>query len=222
MHLAHRGLHGSEHPENSIGALVAAARHGLDGIEFDVRFSSDGVAFLAHDRTLLRTHDDPRAVDLLSSRELASLGVPRLDEALDALPGGLYVDLELKALPASSAGPDTMVSLAAQLHRVADRLVVSSFDAAHLRHVAAHVPGVARWLNVEPGTNLSGAISAASDLACSGVSLGLPDPDRRGSLLVHAAGLELALWTLRDRAEREVLETPGLVAVCVEGAAATR
>lgn len=36
---------------------------------------------------------------------------------------------------------------------------------------------------------------------------------------VTVAGLELATWTLRSRADREHLTHPGLIAACVEGEA---
>jgi hypothetical protein len=36
---------------------------------------------------------------------------------------------------------------------------------------------------------------------------------------VSAAGLELATWTLRSRADRGHLTHPGLTAACVEGEA---
>lgn len=93
--LAHRGLHG-DLKENSLAALAAVAGSGLDGVEFDVRFSADGVPCVLHDATLRRTYGDPRAASELSSETLSALGVPSLREALGALPAEVLLDVEVK------------------------------------------------------------------------------------------------------------------------------
>lgn len=58
--LAHRGLWGRfagvpDLPENSRGALQAADDQCMDGVELDVKLTSDGVAVLSHDFNLGRT-----------------------------------------------------------------------------------------------------------------------------------------------------------------------
>ena len=96
--LAHRGLHG-DLKENSLAALSAVVGSGLDGVEFDVRFSADGVPFILHDATLQRTYGDSRAASELSSETLSSLGVPSLRDALAVLPVELLLDVEVKEVP---------------------------------------------------------------------------------------------------------------------------
>ena len=56
LRLAHRGDWRAA-PENSLAALTAAlANPACDGIEFDVRASSDRVPVCNHDATLERVH----------------------------------------------------------------------------------------------------------------------------------------------------------------------
>ena len=99
--LAHRGYH-ADVPENTMAAFEAALRLGVDGIETDVRLSSDGLPVIMHDRATPKK----RAVVELTRREIESdVGhpVPVLDEVLDAFPDLLW-NIEIKnpeALPAT-------------------------------------------------------------------------------------------------------------------------
>jgi len=54
LNIAHRGG-GGEAPENTLAAFELALRQGADGIELDVRLSSDGVPVVIHDPRLGRT-----------------------------------------------------------------------------------------------------------------------------------------------------------------------
>ena len=52
---AHRGA-SDRFPENTLEAIEAAIPY-VDGIEFDVHFSRDGVGVIIHDETVNRTTD---------------------------------------------------------------------------------------------------------------------------------------------------------------------
>ena len=54
LKVGHRGAAG-EAPENTMAAFDLAWRQGVDGIEFDVQLSSDGVPMVIHDARLRRT-----------------------------------------------------------------------------------------------------------------------------------------------------------------------
>jgi len=210
--LAHRGLHG-DLKENSLAALSAVVGSGLDGVEFDVRFSADGVPFILHDATLQRTYGDSRAASELSSETLSSLGVPSLRDALATLPAEFLLNVEVKAAPSGE-----LFTLIRELRgEGAERLLFSSFDVDVLRKIRERAPEWPLWLNVEQAT--PGLVNQAGDLGVSGLSVekGLLVTDL--ALEVSAAGLELATWTLRSRADRQHLAHPGLSAACVEGEA---
>lgn len=208
-------MHGGPlgHLENSLDALLAAASTECDGVEFDVRFSRDGVPVIIHDETLARTHADERAVSALGASELQRLGVPTLSDALAVLPDSLFLDVELKVPPL----PSFFAVLGERSMDAGARLVISSFDDDALREVGLRAPQWSRWLNVESPSARTRARAHA--LGVDGVSV---EKSLLGSVWVRdlqAAGLELAVWTLRTREDLAHLSHPGLVAACVEGEA---
>ncbi len=72
--IAHRGA-SSVAPENTLAAFERALQDGADGIEFDVRLTSDRVPVAIHDATLKRTAGLDASIASLSSNELANVDV---------------------------------------------------------------------------------------------------------------------------------------------------
>lgn len=215
LRLAHRGLHGDPlgHPENSLPAMTAALAAGCDGVELDIRFSRDGVPVVIHDETLARTHGDHRAVVALEAAELERVGVPTLSDVLAVLPPGFFLDIELKVTPL----PTFAATLQHWRGNSVDHLVVSSFEEAVLRSVRSAAPQWRRWLNIEVAS--PGTLARVQALGVDGISV---EKSLLGSTLVDEAqrgGAELAVWTLRTKADRAALSHPGLFAACVEGEA---
>ena len=173
----------------------------------------DGVPFILHDATLHRTYNDSRAISELPSERLSSIGVPSLRDALASLPAELVLDVEVKERPR-----DELFSLIRELRgEDAEGLLFSSFDQEVLQEIRARAPEWPLWLNVEqPTPSLYGQARA---LGVSGLSIekGLLATDLARE--VTAARLELAIWTLRSRADRKHIAHPGLTAACVEGEA---
>lgn len=106
---AHRGG-GTTHPENTLPALREAVRLGVPMVEFDLALTRDGELVLMHDRTVDRTTDGKGRVSDLTLAELRKLDaggwkhprfagtrVPTFDEALEALPKDIWLNLDLKA-----------------------------------------------------------------------------------------------------------------------------
>ena len=213
LRLAHRG-DWRRAPENTIPALLAALKvPGCDGVEFDVRLSSDGVPVLLHDETLERVQRRPEAVDDLRARVLADLGVPTLASVLAALPHRAFLDVELKGrhdravveVLAAGRGPGLV------------NAVVSSFDVNTLKRIAGLVPLWPRWLNAHdlaPAT-----IAIATDLECRAISVEWHAIDRDSLARARAAGLEVAAWTVRRQPTAARLARLGVVATCVEAGA---
>lgn len=110
---AHRG--GSKlRPENTIVAFDHGLSCGADGLEFDVRLSSDGVPMVHHDETLERTTSGAGRLSAMNADALAQLDagynfsgvdgaawrgkgcrIPRLRDVLDRYPR-IPIVLELK------------------------------------------------------------------------------------------------------------------------------
>ena len=137
---AHRGASAAE-PENTVAAFRAAARLGADGVELDVRRTSDGRAAVVHDATLA----DGRPVADVALDEVPP-EVPRLVEALDAC-AGMVVNVEVKNAPWDpDFDPDEALAelvvrtLAERGGR--DRVLVSSFGEGAVARVRELDPGL--------------------------------------------------------------------------------
>ena len=77
---AHRGLHDTA-PENTMAAFLRAEIAGVDGIETDLRTTSDGHVVLFHDRTFAgRALTDYTYAEL---RQATRLDVPLLEHVLE-------------------------------------------------------------------------------------------------------------------------------------------
>ena len=213
LRLAHRG-DWRHAPENSIAALQAAlAVPGCDGVEFDVRLSSDGVPVLLHDETLQRVQGRTDRVDEVRARDLEDLGIPALADALHVVPHRATVDIDLKGLHdrtvievlAAGRGPGLV------------NAVVSSFLPETLERVAGLAPAWPRWLNAH---DLSAAtIGRAAELGCQAISVDFHAIDAGSVALARSAGLDVVAWTVRRKTTYGRLQRLGVIAACVEAAA---
>lgn len=104
--IAHRGASG-RYPENTMAAFRAAWESGADGIECDLRVTSDGAVVAMHDASLRRTCRDRRMLSQVTRADLAAVNaaggrgidaerVPELRTILDSTPDGRECVLELK------------------------------------------------------------------------------------------------------------------------------
>jgi len=213
LRLAHRG-DWRVAPENTVAAMrAAAAIPACDGLEFDVRTSSDGVPVVIHDATLERVQGRPDAVEAMTAAALADLDVPTLANVLEAADRHAFLDVELKTVP----GPAIVEVLAAGRGPQLTGAVISSFEEAALVRIGRLAPSWPRWLNAE--TLEPAILEQATRLGCVGISVWWETVDRDGMERSRAAGLEVAAYTVRDRATFDRLANLGLVAVCVEAAA---
>jgi glycerophosphoryl diester phosphodiesterase len=107
--IAHRGGEHRHHPENTLPALEAAIRLGVDYVEVDVRTTADGELVLSHDAEVDRCTDgrgevarmtlaEIRVLDagVRSGPEFSGTQIPTLQEVLQAARGrvGLYIDVK--------------------------------------------------------------------------------------------------------------------------------
>jgi myo-inositol-1(or 4)-monophosphatase/deoxyribonuclease-2 len=178
-------------------------------VEFDVRFSAEGVAVIVHDETLDRLFGVPRRVRDLSTTELAGFGVPTLTEALDAMPATTLIDLELKEQPTDAL----FAAIAEARGGSAEGIVLSSFHPAVLRRVEERIPTWPRWVNAETVADADQAIA----LGCVGLSVSMELLNDANINRWCAAGLEVAAWTVRDVKGAAWASDSRLTALCVEG-----
>lgn len=146
--IGHRGACGYA-PENTLPSLRLAVAQAVDMIEFDVHLTGDGELLASHDPHLNRTAGFPFLIELTESDFLRRFNVaahfdpqypetpmPRIEEAFDAIPPSLPVNVELKCLHADHASYVDV--LQKKLNR--KRLLISSFDWPLLREARARLP----------------------------------------------------------------------------------
>jgi glycerophosphoryl diester phosphodiesterase len=116
MVIAHRGAGGDlghVAPENTLFAIRAALLMGVDGVELDVRHTSDGKLVLMHDGDVNRTTDGEGNVSDLTLEQLKSLkieaptnlvkgdfscaNIPTLQEAFELTKDRLIIILDMKS-----------------------------------------------------------------------------------------------------------------------------
>lgn len=221
---AHRG--GAYHPEiegleNTMAAFRHAAALGYDYLETDVHLTADGVLLAFHDDVLDRVTDQKGAVRDLTLADVrrARIGgqeeVPTLVDLLDAFPAARF-NIDIKS--------DLAVDPLAELVRgreLWDRVLVGSFSRRRITRfrtlTEGRVPTAAHpWqivaFRLSPSARLARAL-AGEDFAAFQV------PHRRRRVTVvtpgfvrraHAAGHQVHVWTIDDRAEMNALLDRGV------------
>jgi len=161
---AHRGA-GKLAPENTLAAMRVGHSHGYRMVEFDVKLSADGVAFLLHDDTLDRTTNARGPADALTWAELAKLDagswrspqfagepLPTLAAvARWALDNDVICNVEIKPMPGRERDTGTAVARDVQKlwNGASTQPLLSSFSEEALAAARAAVPELRRALLVE-------------------------------------------------------------------------
>jgi glycerophosphoryl diester phosphodiesterase len=199
--LAHRGGIGPWR-ENTLEALAGALRLGADGVELDVRRTSDGRLVVHHDVEIAGLG----AIHDLPARQLPAW-VPGLDDALETC-AGATVNVEIKNAPVEPGfDPDETVAAAVvatlaasgrDRGRSPDHVIVSSFWPATLAAVRASGSAVATGLLVHPSLDAAQAAEQAVALGCVALhpfhSRATPDLVD----LVHGLDMSVVVWTVNE------------------------
>ncbi|MCS5719388.1 glycerophosphodiester phosphodiesterase family protein [Herbiconiux sp. CPCC 205763] len=208
--LAHRGL-ALGVPENTLAAFEQAVAAGAGYIETDVNASADGVAIASHDQTLDRIAGRPERIADLTLAQLLEIdlgGGVRLVTLADVLAAhpGIRFNIDIKS-------EDVAAPAARAIHEAdaADRVLLTSFSTRRRRaavdvlddrvaasaSVGEFVPAlfaaklglvpVVRWL-------LRRVDAVQIPLTVFGMRTTTPRMVRR----LHAAGVEIHVWTIND------------------------
>jgi len=183
--------------ENTLDAFARARALGADGVELDVRLTSDGGLAVHHDPVV----DGVGPIGELSAAQLPA-HIPLLADALDVCTG-MIVNIEIKNHPhepgfdpADRAAGD-VISLVEAMGRTGS-VIVSSFWSGALSVVRSTGSHVSTGLLVVPSFDPLSSIQAAVDLGCAAVHLpvGLVDPATVAA--AHDAELAVAVWTVAN------------------------
>ena len=196
--IGHRGC-ADQYPENTVHAVQRSSEY-LDTIEVDVRRCRSGELVVFHDETVDRLTDatgrvadldwdDLRELDVMGSGET----IPRLSTVLEAFPGGVRAQVELKARGLARDVCDVVTEYDVDV-------TVSSFDTVTLAEVDD-----LDW-DVDAGflfdSDPVGNLATALDLGCAVVhphydlclETGVVDA-------AHDAGLRVVAWKAARTAE---------------------
>ncbi len=218
--LGHRGARHA-HPENTMRAFEAALDEGADGVELDVRMTTDGELYLAHDDAIaVRGSERPALLSRLSSAQVRALRlssgepVAHLDDVLALHRERRFLlNVELKG---DLRAPVHLARLAIrklQAHSV-DGLLVSSFDWRQLAVLGRGLPDVPLGVLVHDGQpNYLRALPLAALFRARAMhpQATLASSDAVASY--RSAGLLVNVWTVNDPALAGALGERGVDAV---------
>lgn len=201
---AHRGGAGLA-PENTLAAFENAVALHADGVELDVRASSDGRVVVHHDSTLERTTPLHGPVDRRTASELAHAQVPELRTVLHVC-RNLRIIVELKV---NDAAFGRRVVEELRNASALERVCVGGFGRAALRAVREEEPALATSAareEVRLSLYRSWLRWPVSDPPYDGYQI----PEYAGRTRVtsprfihdaHRAGLGVQVWTVDDEAD---------------------
>lgn len=140
--LGHRGA--SAHvTENTLEAFGAARDAGADGVELDARLCASGQVVVFHDQDLARMAGRGESIDQLPLDILRRIQldgecrIPVLDEVFDAFADSDFlINVELKTNGFRGCVPLVEAVLrCVERHRIAERILLSSFDPIALARI---------------------------------------------------------------------------------------
>jgi glycerophosphoryl diester phosphodiesterase len=201
--VAHRGV--SRHfPESSVAAFRAAADHGADAVELDVRRTADGVLVVSHDAFVggvptsigRRPYREIEA-EVATFDEVASACEPLVAES--GMPLGLVIELKCDPGDADhdpAYGLCPVVIEAVHDRGLVDRTLITSFDGTALRIVTELEPSLPTALIELDPRDAEAMVERATARSCRAVLAfgGLLDAaavDR-----CHEHGLAVHAWTV--------------------------
>ncbi len=226
--IAHRGA-GKEAPENTLAAFRLGAALGWRAFECDVKLSADGQPFLLHDATLDRTTSGHGTAGDLPWHTLATLDAGRWhslacageplptlqDVARFCIHQGCALNIEIKHTPGDATRTGRVVAWQAQaLWADAATLpppLLSSFEPEALAAAQAAAPALPRALLLDE--LWPGHLEVARQLGCVAVVLNHKLIDAAQVQRLHAAGLQVACYTVNDAARAQALLSWGVASV---------
>jgi glycerophosphoryl diester phosphodiesterase len=143
------------YPENTLTAFGKAAKiPGLEGIELDIQFTSDGHMVVIHDERVDRTTNGKGFVRDYTLKEIQALRIdsvngeiekiPTINEVLDligpAMRKGLKLNIELKTSVYPYIGIEKKIVELVKERGLTDRIVWSSFSALSLPIIRELLP----------------------------------------------------------------------------------
>jgi glycerophosphoryl diester phosphodiesterase len=223
--LGHRGA-SAYAPENTLSAFNLAMAQGADGVELDVTLSADGVPVVIHDDSLDRTTNGHGPVNRLMLSELKQLEagyhshfgeqfsserIPTLAEVFAGIASQAIINVELKHDRSPGRQLAGRVVPLIYEYKMAERVLISSFQYSSLRRVKEIDP------SLPVGLLYSSALTGPRLSRCLAGSLPheAHHPSHEsltaaGVAWLHAQALRVNTWTVDDEPELKRLAAAGV------------
>jgi glycerophosphoryl diester phosphodiesterase len=209
--IAHRGSH-QRAPENTLAAFAAAADHGADMVEFDVRRTADGQLAIFHDSECART--PLGKLTLAELRRVSGIDVPVLTDVLAwATEAGMGLDVEVK----EDGYVDTLAPLLAAF---SGEMIVTSFLDPVLGQFAEAAPELPRGLLLNLTT--LGATKRASQCGAHAAVIKMKLMNERIVADLAEAGLGTYLWDFLPARDAAWLDNPLIAGFITDDVPGTR
>jgi len=214
--IGHRGA-GFPEPENTLRSFSKAVEIGVDGIEFDLRLTSDGNIVVIHDKYVDRTTTGHGAVGALKLDELqrldAGLGekIPTFDEVIDAFGHKTLLHAELK-----ESGFEEEVVKTVKACGIQEKFIASSANTLVIERLHEVEPQVRKALIVTDTS--SKAFERAVELGVFGIH---PSVHCFSKELLEKATrrrLEINVWTVNDESTAAELFSCGVTGIITDRA----
>jgi len=219
--LGHRGA-SADFAENTLEAMLAAVEQGADGVELDVMQCASGELVVCHDEWLDRLAGKHWELERRSWAELQTLDVgtplgrgaariPLLREVFEVLPEDFLVNVEIKCERFDDRGLSEKVGAFITEQGLGHRVLISSFNPLCLVRLARAYPSLRRGVLIDP--DKSYLVQAWGWLPIAGKSSVHPHFSQCTQPRVdawHAAGLEVAVWTVDEVSEARRLRAMGV------------
>lgn len=146
-HIAHRGLHNKDFPENSMEAFLHAVQHNYD-FELDLQLTKDNQIVVFHDQNLMRLCGIDKRISHMLYKDLKDVSIsstkstiPLFKDVLDSIPSSTHLMIELKTSMKNRKLVKRFLSL---MSHYTFSYVVQSFDPRIVSLLRKKAPNIVR------------------------------------------------------------------------------
>lgn len=211
--LGHRGW-SARYPENTCLAFERALQLGIQGIEFDVQLTKDGVPVIIHDPTVDRTTDGTGRVSALTVEDLRRFNaaakqlnaneigfqtIPTLDEVLRVVQTSnpnAFCNIEIKVYEGDGRPVVDTILRHVSRHPLAENILFSSFhygSLAYLREQSSNAR-IGLLFDEKPADPWS----LATQIGACAVNLNYHYATPSAIAAIHNHGLQVCVWTVDE------------------------
>ncbi len=204
--IAHRGLHNSVAPENSMAAFYRAIEKGYP-IELDIRLTKDNKVVVIHDSDLYRLTKDKRIVENITYEELSKLQlldtkekVPLFKDVLKLVDGKVGILVEIKSCENITKLLENTNSI---LQKYKGNYAIQSFDKKVIQWYEENNTNVIKGMLIKNQSGLNyinkEAIQYENNLInIDFMSTSLAIVDNQQIQYLRSKGLKVLSWTIKS------------------------